>query len=207
MTKRKHAAEAKPCKAAKPRIKRRGRPSLKTVEALDAVLQGLTNGTPLEVLCRHAREVDPTFPAARTVRDWEADPQIAAAIARAREEGEVRLAWECKTIADTPAEGVIEKWEPVEIDNPDDPDLPKVTELRLTERKVEDMLGHRKLQIDTRLKLLAKFNPKRWGDKVDMTHSGGVTMTLAHIIAASGLKVPGIAPSTILGQLPDESND
>ena len=90
MTKRKHAAEAKPCKAAKPRIKRRGRPSLKTVEALDAVLQGLTNGTPLEVLCRHAREVDPTFPAARTVRDWETDPQIAAAIAHTHKKNKIQ---------------------------------------------------------------------------------------------------------------------
>jgi hypothetical protein len=28
----------------------------------------------------------------------------------------------------------------------------------------EDMLGHRKLQIETRLKLLAKFNPKKYGE-------------------------------------------
>jgi hypothetical protein len=27
------------------------------------------------------------------------------------------------------------------------------------------MLGHRKLQIETRLKLLAKFNPKKYGDR------------------------------------------
>jgi hypothetical protein len=30
----------------------------------------------------------------------------------------------------------------------------------------EDMLGHRKLQIETRLKLLAKFHPTKYGDKV-----------------------------------------
>jgi hypothetical protein len=30
----------------------------------------------------------------------------------------------------------------------------------------EDMLGHRKLQIETRLKLLAKFNPKKYGDRI-----------------------------------------
>ncbi len=35
---------------------------------------------------------------------------------------------------------------------------------------VEDMLGHRKLQIETRLKLLAKWNPKTYGDRV--THAG-----------------------------------
>ena len=31
---------------------------------------------------------------------------------------------------------------------------------------VEDMLGHRKLQIETRLKLLAKFHPSKYGDKI-----------------------------------------
>jgi hypothetical protein len=32
--------------------------------------------------------------------------------------------------------------------------------------RTEDMLGHRKLQIETRLKLLAKWNPKKYGDRV-----------------------------------------
>jgi hypothetical protein len=30
------------------------------------------------------------------------------------------------------------------------------------------MLGHRKLQIETRLKLLAKWNPKKYGDRVQL---------------------------------------
>jgi len=30
----------------------------------------------------------------------------------------------------------------------------------------EDMLGHRKLQIETRLKLLAKWNPKKYGERL-----------------------------------------
>jgi hypothetical protein len=34
---------------------------------------------------------------------------------------------------------------------------------------VEDMLGHRKLQIETRLKLLAKWNPKKYGDRVQLS--------------------------------------
>jgi hypothetical protein len=29
----------------------------------------------------------------------------------------------------------------------------------------QDMLGHRKLLIETRLKLLAKWNPKKYGDR------------------------------------------
>jgi hypothetical protein len=30
------------------------------------------------------------------------------------------------------------------------------------------MLGHRRLQIETRLKLLSKWDPKRYGDKIDV---------------------------------------
>ena len=32
----------------------------------------------------------------------------------------------------------------------------------------KDMLGHRKLQIETRLKLLAKWNPKKYGERTTL---------------------------------------
>jgi hypothetical protein len=38
----------------------------------------------------------------------------------------------------------------------------------VTIKKV-DMLGHRKLQVETRLKLLAKFNPKKYGDALKLS--------------------------------------
>ena len=47
--------------------------------------------------------------------------------------------------------------------------------LRLTARGQGDSSGdvqRDKLIVDTDLKLLAKFNPKRWGDKVETVHSG-----------------------------------
>jgi hypothetical protein len=37
-----------------------------------------------------------------------------------------------------------------------------------TATTVEDMLGHRKLRIETRLKLLAKFHPTKYGDKLGL---------------------------------------
>jgi len=37
-----------------------------------------------------------------------------------------------------------------------------------TATTIEDMLGHRKLQIETRLKLLAKFHPTKYGDKLGL---------------------------------------
>lgn len=91
------------------------------------------------------------MPAWRTVYDWmDADANFAASIARARISGFDAIAAECLEIADTPLEGVETTTKP----NGD------------IEEKRGDMLGHRKLQIETRLKLLAKWDPKRYGEKL-----------------------------------------
>lgn len=39
-------------------------------------------------------------------------------------------------------------------------------------------VGWRRLQVDTRLKLLAKWNPKKYGDRQQLEHQGGVTIVL-----------------------------
>ena len=36
----------------------------------------------------------------------------------------------------------------------------------------------RRLQVDTILKLLAKWNPKKYGDRQAVAHEGGVTLTV-----------------------------
>ena len=36
----------------------------------------------------------------------------------------------------------------------------------------------RKLQIETRLKLLAKWNPKKYGDRQQVDHGGGVSINV-----------------------------
>lgn len=124
-----------------------GRPSLKTPEVVEAICERLATGEPLAQICR-----DEGMPAYRTVKDWiDADPVVSAGIARARDSGEELLAAECLAIADTPCEGEETKYN---------------ASGDLLERKVGDMLGHRKLQIETRLKLLAKWNPKKYGDKL-----------------------------------------
>ena len=41
------------------------------------------------------------------------------------------------------------------------------------EVKTIDMVEHRKLRIETRLKLLAKWNPKKYGDKLAHTGADG----------------------------------
>jgi hypothetical protein len=40
-----------------------------------------------------------------------------------------------------------------------------------TKEKKGDMLGHRRLQIDARKWILAKMNPKKYGDKTEIDHS------------------------------------
>jgi hypothetical protein len=78
---------------------------------------------------------------------------VSQSIAQAREEGEEQIAIDCMHIAD---------------DNGKDK--------RIVAEGVEttdtDVIQRAKLRIDTRLKLLAKWNPKKWGDKVDVTTDG-----------------------------------
>ena len=94
------------------------------------------------------------MPAWRTVYDWMwRNEALSTAIAHARDIGYDKMAEECLYIADNLHMG---KKKVFTSGADDDEDSVTVTE--------EDMLGHRKLQIETRLKLLAKFNPKRYGD-------------------------------------------
>lgn len=136
-----------------------GRPTLKSAEVLERIYAGLETGTPLTVICR-----EDGMPSPRTVWDWEQqDAEVSKAIARAREIGEYAILEECRTIADTPMEG-----EEVELDEAG----------VITKTKRGDMLAHRKLQIETRLKLLAKFNPRRWGDKMELSGDPASPLTV-----------------------------
>lgn len=120
--------------------------------AIQAVITGLREGTPLTVIC-----AADDMPCDDTVRNWaDNDPELARDIARARETGFDAIALDALRIADTPEEGVV-----VVTDEEGE-----VKETR------QDMLGHRKLRVETRLKLLAKWDPKRYGDKVQAELSG-----------------------------------
>lgn len=132
-----------------------GRPSKCTPEIVATICRRLSVGEPLAVICR-----DEGMPNPGTVRDWMAAREdVTRAIAGAREDGEDFLAAECLAIADTPQEGV----------------ETTINEDGTSEKR-GDMLGHRKLRIETRLKLLAKWNPKKWGEKVDHHHGGAVNI-------------------------------
>jgi len=110
------------------------------------ICEQLSEGIPLRQICRE----NEGFPAWRTVYDWMGrDPELAASIARARDIGYDAIAEECLQIADTVAFG-----------------QKQVMTDEGTATTIEDMLGHRKLQIETRLKLLAKFHPTKYGEKI-----------------------------------------
>ena len=75
----------------------------------------------------------------------------AARLARARELGYDALAEEALEISNTPVMG-----------------QKQVMGDSKTYTTVEDMLGHRKLQIETRLKLLACWDPKKYGNRTTL---------------------------------------
>lgn len=129
--------------------KKTGRPSKYTPELAAEIARRLSEGEPLRQICR-----DEHMPHWTNMYEWMAqDPELSVRIARAREAGYDKMAEECLELADTPKFGT------KQIESEDG-----ITVTR------EDMLGHRKLQIETRLKLLAKWNPKKYGER--LTHAG-----------------------------------
>lgn len=123
-----------------------GRPSKYTPELAKEICEKLSEGIPLREICREEH-----MPAWRTIYDWMGRSEdLSAAIARARDIGYDKMAEECLEIADTPVMG-----------------HKQVMSDKATYTTVEDMLGHRRLQIETRLKLLAKFHPTKYGEKAN----------------------------------------
>lgn len=110
------------------------RQSKRTPEVEERIIEGLTDGVPLRVLCRQD-----DMPSWRAVYDWiAADPSLAARIAYARDLGFEAIAEDILDIAD---------------------DTPAISE----------HVQRNKMRIDTRLKLLACWSPKRYGNKQDVS--------------------------------------
>ena len=140
---------------------KRGRPkgsgSTYSQAAAEEICARIAEGETLQAICRDKGLV------ARTVYRWmDAEPEFASNIAKARLIGFDAIAAECMHIANTPVTGITET---------EKADGSK-------EIRKEDMLGHRKLQIWTRLQLLAKWDPKRYGDKTEHTVNGPVNLVV-----------------------------
>jgi hypothetical protein len=78
---------------------------------------------------------------------------FAARFAAARAAGFDHIAQDALNISDTPIDGLIAS-------------IKETKDGTFKEVRREDMIQHRKLQIDTRLKLLAKWDPKRYGERL-----------------------------------------
>lgn len=140
--------------------------------AIAKVIDGLRNGIPLTVICS-----EDGMPCDDTVRNWaDADDELSRDIARARDAGFDKIALDALRIADTPVEGK-------RIKQSGD-DIEEVT---------EDMLGHRRLQVETRLKLLAKWDPKRYGELIKHGNADGSNIDLTTAINLGNARVNGNA--------------
>lgn len=131
----------------------KGSGSKYTEEIADSICDLVSNGVNLRRVCRMEG-----MPSWRTIYNWVVErPEFASRLARAREMGYDSLAEEALEISNTPHLGQKKVFSS---GAGEDDDSMTVTE--------EDMLGHRKLQIETRLKLLAVWDPKRYGNKVQV---------------------------------------
>lgn len=127
------------------------RPTKRSEKLVGEVVSRLSGGEPLAKICRDEHMPDPS-----TWRDWcDKDQSLAIAYARAREDGFDAIALDALDIADD-ASG----------------DVRVVGE---DEREVcnTEFVQRSRLRVETRLKLLAKWDPKRYGERIDHTSSDG----------------------------------
>jgi len=114
-------------------------------EVIEQILSLVDDGKSLRQACK---EID--FPR-KTFEGWlEADEDLSAQYARARENRAEKIFEEILTIADRPA---------------------PTTDSGATD---SGDVQHRRLQIDTRRWMLGKMSPKKYGDKVELAHSGEI---------------------------------
>lgn len=113
----------------------------------ETITKGIEQGTPLREICR-----EDGMPSYGTVYDRiEADSEFASRFARARERGHDAIADQCVAIADEEA---------AIINHPDEGEV----EIKFDAAAV----ARNRLRVETRLKLLAKWNPKKYGEKLEI---------------------------------------
>jgi hypothetical protein len=119
----------------------------------------LAAGESLLSICK-----DDNMPARSVVHEWIVENRqgFADRYARARDVQADTLADEILQIANTPHIGT--------------KSVSKATGLEITEG---DMIEHRRLQVDARKWYLAKVAPKKYGDKLDLNHSGEIKVRKA----------------------------
>jgi len=130
------------------------RPSKYSAELVKTICERLSKGEPLAVICR-----DEGMPSDDAVRDWmerdDVGPEVSRLIARAREKGEDAIAIQALEILDEP---------------------PRMTETKYGAQVDSGDVALRRARFEGRLKLLAKWNPRRWGERQQIEHTGKLSL-------------------------------
>jgi hypothetical protein len=121
-----------------------GRSGKYTPELAAEICERLSNGEPLRQICRSSDR----FPVWQKIYEWmERDAELAGAIARAREVGQDAIAEEIYALVEKDPERILSEG---------------------GGRVDAGYVQWVRVQADIKLKLLAKWNPKRYGDRVQL---------------------------------------
>lgn len=119
-------------------------PTKRTDALVDEVLEAIAEGETLAAVCRREG-----MPNRRTWTQWcYDDPNLAKRYQTAREAGEEAIADDCLAIADDSANDYVQ------------------TDKGLAFNA--ENVQRSKLRVHTRLQLLAKWNPKKWGERTTL---------------------------------------
>lgn len=125
--------------------------------ACDEILAKIRDGSSLLAICKNG---DDWIPSESTFRGWcDADPDLAANYARAREDRADLIFEQCLDIADKQSA-----------------DVSVVDGVDVIDHNV---IARAKLQIDTRKWMLGKMQPKKYGDKLEVDGKVGLTITIS----------------------------
>lgn len=141
----------------------RGRPSRYSDAIAEEMFERLSQGELLTSIC-----ADDHMPAVRTVSLWKEKADFAAGFARARALGMDAIADAALNIADEKSNDTIVTKDGNETAN-------------------SEWISRSKLRVETRLKLLAVWDPARFGNKIDVTSQGERVGELDETAAAARL--------------------
>lgn len=148
-----------------------GRPSSFTEKVAAAICTRISAGESLRAIC-----ADADMPHMSTVMRWlgdEAHQSFREQYGRAREAQADTLFDEILQIADTPMLGEVVTTKPILVDGK------PIKGAEVREVRQEDMLAHRRLQIDARKWIAGKLAPKKYGDKLELEHKGDPSAPIA----------------------------
>ncbi len=140
-----------------------GRPSTYTDELADEICSQLSDGVSLRSICRQD-----DMPAASSVFKWlRENDRFSEQYTKAKEESADALVEDMLDIADNDVADV------VLVDG-----VPLVVDGEMVKQTHSAKVAHARLRVDTRKWAASKLKPKKYGDKLDLNHSGSFNVTL-----------------------------